>query len=477
LHGYREALAEQLPEPAYELDYADRFTAPDMLLRKIEWQLSECDLAVFDFTGRNANVTLEFGLARAAHRPLVVAVCSDAVDTLPSDVQGFDQLRYGDVSELGRKLREGFERGTLPPRGGQNIDPHGSYHLTIVEDPDFDAKARALRVSESHAIKKYGDAFVWFDSTLNPILDRTDTFVNIDPLPYAVPDQLESFGRVYIERAKPDYNEAKIRLRSDLNVETVSSVRGVEIQKTDYFASLSTNELARKTLWRSDPHLAREQRVCDVFDNYVRRDKRLISLTESEFSNHIGVTTLLITSDNAIVLQRQGETCQDAFKIMVGASGSADWDDVDAAPESDAFTGRGRKTLQNVVKYAVEREASEEIGVTAGTGRSKTTLTGFARYISRGGKPEFFFITYLAQTFAQIPPEIRRAEWKYVRSKTPHWIYRDADDPAVVVDELGRLSAAHARQASTSMLVAIDFAMLYLASSGHSISQLRPDTT
>lgn len=116
LTGYREDLASALPEPEYELMYADEHLHSDHVLRKIERMLEECDLALFDVTGGNPNVTLELGIAIAAQHPYVVVIQKDAVKELNADIHGWDQLRYESVAELSETLKAYIERGRVPMR-------------------------------------------------------------------------------------------------------------------------------------------------------------------------------------------------------------------------------------------------------------------------------------------------------------------------------------------------------------------------
>src|SRR6202011_4293954 len=111
-------------------------------------------------------------------------------------------------------------------------------------------------------------------------------------------------------------------------------------------------ELATKTLHRTEFERAMEDLTQDVFDIYVARRNRLIALSTSLLSNHIGGTTLIITSDNILVLQRQGSVQIDAGRWMVGASGSSDWSDIAASPKVLDRDGRPRATLQNVARAA-----------------------------------------------------------------------------------------------------------------------------
>ena len=116
LTGYRDALSSTLQSVDIELMYADESIADDHVLRKIEDMLASCDLALFDVTNGNPNVTLELGIAIAAPHPYIVAVRKDAVGELGADIHGWDQVRYETVEELGAKLQGFIKRGRVPVR-------------------------------------------------------------------------------------------------------------------------------------------------------------------------------------------------------------------------------------------------------------------------------------------------------------------------------------------------------------------------
>lgn len=116
LEGYRDALAKALPGPTYELLYADEHLASDHVLRKIERMLEDCDLAIFDLTGANPNVTLELGISIAAEHPYIVAIQRDSINGLNADIHGWDQIRYESVEGLGETIRRYIERGRVPKR-------------------------------------------------------------------------------------------------------------------------------------------------------------------------------------------------------------------------------------------------------------------------------------------------------------------------------------------------------------------------
>jgi len=103
IERYKEAIAvacDGIATPAY----ADDVLTKMHILTKIMTQMRESDLALFDLTGRNANVALELGIAIALDVNYRILLGPNDENVI-SDMQGWDQLRYSDLDDLGRRLR------------------------------------------------------------------------------------------------------------------------------------------------------------------------------------------------------------------------------------------------------------------------------------------------------------------------------------------------------------------------------------
>jgi 8-oxo-dGTP pyrophosphatase MutT (NUDIX family) len=110
-------------------------------------------------------------------------------------------------------------------------------------------------------------------------------------------------------------------------------------------------------------------------------------LAESSLADVIGVSTLAMTSDNALVLVSQSGR-NVASPLLLAPSGSGSLDPRDLPPDQT-------DTLQNIVRRGMERELCEETGIRPEEIRN-TTVVGFARWLERGAKPEFFGVTGLS---------------------------------------------------------------------------------
>jgi hypothetical protein len=115
----------------------------------------------------------------------------------------------------------------------------------------------------------------------------------------------------------------------------------------------------------------------------------LRTLAESALANAIGVSTLAVTADGALVLVRQSRL-NVASPMLLAPSGSGSLDPRDLGHRRTA-------TLQDILRRGMHRELREETAIRPDEIKG-TTVTGFARWLDRGAKPEFFGLTQLSVT-------------------------------------------------------------------------------
>ena len=110
-------------------------------------------------------------------------------------------------------------------------------------------------------------------------------------------------------------------------------------------------------------------------------------LEDSMLSNHIGVSSLLISSDGrTVLLVQNAKAAHNKNKIVPTCSGSVDYAD-----------RPGHDNLRDVIIAAAERELLEEttldVNKLPADIKVETKIIGFYRDLSRGGKPEFCCVT------------------------------------------------------------------------------------
>lgn len=184
------------------------------------------------------------------------------------------------------------------------------------------------------------------------------------------------------------YNSSLVRLTDDIFLD--EKIESIRIQKTSYFHGLCTNEMVYKKL-KSFLKLENgffEGKKLLVDDNYVLHD-----LSVSSCSNYLGVSTLAITSDKKIILLKQSARAGvNEGRWAPSGSGSVDYEDFKKLKKSK---GEKNICLRELLANAMERELREECGFKNKDIKMKTKIIGFARLIERGGKPDFFGVTYI----------------------------------------------------------------------------------
>jgi 8-oxo-dGTP pyrophosphatase MutT (NUDIX family) len=129
-------------------------------------------------------------------------------------------------------------------------------------------------------------------------------------------------------------------------------------------------------------------------------DGRLRTIGESTLADCIGISTLAVTADGALVMVRQTSR-NVASALLLAPAGSGSLDPRDLGHDH-------AKTLQDIARRGMERELCEETGIRPDEIRG-TRVTGFARWLERGAKPEFFGITELSATTGDLARHRRLA--------------------------------------------------------------------
>ncbi len=170
------------------------------------------------------------------------------------------------------------------------------------------------------------------------------------------------------------YNERKLCMASEFGES--GGEWYVRVCKGCYYNSYLTNVIYAKKLshqsgWGMTP-------PANIANYPVRR------LEKSVMSDHIGISTLAVTTDGyVIILHQNDKALTSTDRLTPSGSGSVDFSDL--RPDSDF-----RETL----KAAAERELREETNLPAGR-IGHTEVIGFYRDLGRGGKPEFCCLTQL----------------------------------------------------------------------------------
>lgn len=204
----------------------------------------------------------------------------------------------------------------------------------------------------------------------------------------------QSFGRQLF------VNEPKFCLSSELD----PGAEAASFHSGGYFVSFCTNEACTTTL-PDETGRTDGQHGGPLFPVHFDGSgiPRLDDLEVAGVNNHVGISTLAITSDSYFVVWQQGQlNVQDPGKIVATGSGSADYSDVDVS------------SLRSSIVRAMHRELKEE-ALRHDTRLTKTEvhsteLLGFFRWLDRGGKPEFVGLTRLNVPLSFLVPDHREVD-------------------------------------------------------------------
>lgn len=177
-------------------------------------------------------------------------------------------------------------------------------------------------------------------------------------------------------------------LTNDKKVRICSAPSGrVLLRQTDYLMGVVTNEFANSRL------MSKGRCVYNPWDLMASGGK-LLPLSESEASNHLGVSMLIETSDRYLILQQASKSSNvGSGKLGPSISGSMDWED---ARESDG------QALLKVGERAVRREFREETSLSADKWLlDPLRFAGLGRILPRGGKPELVYCAKSHRPMAQ----------------------------------------------------------------------------
>lgn len=187
------------------------------------------------------------------------------------------------------------------------------------------------------------------------------------------------------------------------------------VQKVKYFDGQCSHEIAYKQFVLPDT-------IGVAFDGKrLLADEKdtLYNLNHSPCANFLGASTLVITRDNKLIIGKQaGFSKANKGRFAPSGSGSVDYADIKKA---EKYYGCDKERAQplcfnQILTYAMEREFCEECNYSlslAGT-RMKSALIGYVRLLERGGKPDYFGLSYLDDDIKNIQKDIKKSEYGLV---------------------------------------------------------------
>lgn len=176
------------------------------------------------------------------------------------------------------------------------------------------------------------------------------------------------------------FNERKLCQASEI-IQS-GSCAYVRVSKGCYYNSFLTNDIYTAAL--SDQEGTRIHPPLNASTYPIKK------LDESVFSNHMGVTTLAVSSDNYVmILRHNNKTAISANKLAGSGSGSVDFTDWHQSTDTD---------LREIIIRTAHRELYEEAGFKELEKQGikiDSKVIGMFRNLERGGKPDYCLVTYI----------------------------------------------------------------------------------
>jgi 8-oxo-dGTP pyrophosphatase MutT (NUDIX family) len=231
---------------------------------------------------------------------------------------------------------------------------------------------------------------------VSDVIDRTvssqDLVAEVDEEPYRLPKTLRASAPYVLpvcNHGRLVFNGKVLGLHGDPLPGNGRAVPPLRLHIGRFFDSQCSNEMCALRI--------RHRETGEEYDPrrnlLTTADGRLCTLAESILADVVGVSTLAITADDAVVLVSQSRR-NVGSPLLLAPSGSGSLHPKDLNPDRT-------ETLQDLVRRGMERELREETGIRPEE-ILRTTVIGFARWLERGAKPEFFGMTELTATAEEV---------------------------------------------------------------------------
>jgi hypothetical protein len=223
-------------------------------------------------------------------------------------------------------------------------------------------------------------------------------------------------------------NESKVSVASPIRTD----IKVIKIFKGDYFSSFLTNELS--TVIINHEGSGRPYIFHDGTKFYpqitVENSERIKEFNEYISGNHIGASTVAISSDKYLCLWVQNRKAQQSVGLLAPTgSGSLDWNDV-----------KKFRSLKQAVVTGMNREFHEESnrrGMKLSCSQiEETLLIGYFRRLVRGGKPEFVAISRLAVPHTELEPNEEEVEDRSLLGEMNHYPVKTFADLRKTIQDL-----------------------------------------
>ncbi|WP_326952032.1 hypothetical protein [Amycolatopsis sp. NBC_01286] len=206
--------------------------------------------------------------------------------------------------------------------------------------------------------------------------------------PYRLPPALKATAPHVLPlraRGRLLFNGPVVGMHGDPLPAAGSRPAPIRLHRARFFDAVCSNELGTLRITRGETGEEYDLRKAELTDSAGA----LRTLSSSALTDLVGVSTVAFTTDGKLVTVRQS-SLNAASGLLLAPSGSGSLEPRDLRTPA----GEPRPLLHDAVRAGMERELCEESGLKPEDLR-ETRLVGFARWMERGAKPEFFGLTEL----------------------------------------------------------------------------------
>ncbi len=229
---------------------------------------------------------------------------------------------------------------------------------------------------------------------------------------YEIPDEVKDLVPAIMEKAFSNsrlmYNSKLLRQASHVSPKGEK----VLLQPAKYFAGQCSHEIAYKEFVLPDEIgsvFSGKKLMCDS-------QKKMYDLDYSTSANFLGASTIVFTKDKRIIIGKQAQySAANKGRFAPSGSGSVDYADIKKAKKYFKKKNDDRNhtlSFNEILEFAMVREFCEECNydLKKTMETMKTRIIGYARLIERGGKPDYFGVSNIAEDSEVIGKKIKNSE-------------------------------------------------------------------
>ncbi|MGI6348303.1 MAG: hypothetical protein ACOXZ0_00075 [Eubacteriales bacterium] len=189
------------------------------------------------------------------------------------------------------------------------------------------------------------------------------------------------------------YNGQLLRQNQSMYFNEQGKIDPLTLSRVGYYDGQCTHEIVYKNFVSRDHVGVTSGKVL-----MLNEENQLRPIEHSHSALFLGASTLVFTKDHKILIALQGTKAKvNPNRYVPSGSGSVQW-------HSD-YRVTGYTVLEDVLIHAMEREFCEEWNLpdrSINNIRLKTAIIGYCLLIERGGKPDYFGLTYLDMTYEEL---------------------------------------------------------------------------